>query len=106
MNYKISPLDINRITLNETDTAASVLQNIAIILGTLQQSVPMHRGIGLSREIIDKPIDVAKNLTVIEVMEAIRRYEPRATFVGITFNEDENVPGKLIPIVEVKINEQ
>lgn len=105
MSYKVSPKSLGSITLNERDTVKSVLQNTAIILSTRQQSVPLYRGFGLSGRFVDKPIPVAKSMMIAEIPEVIAEYEPRAKVVNVTFEEDENTPGKLIPIVEVEINE-
>jgi phage baseplate assembly protein W len=105
MSYIISSKSLGSITLNELDTVKSVLQNIAIILSTRQKSVPLYRGFGLSGRFVDKPIPVAKSMMIAEIPEVIAEFEPRAKVVNVTFEEDENTPGKLIPIVEVEINE-
>lgn len=105
MSYKVSSKDLRSISLNETDVVTSVLQNIAIILSTRQQTVPLYRDFGLPMRFIDKPIPVARPMLVAEIEEAISEYEPRATVVGVTFEIDESAPGRLIPTVEVEINE-
>jgi len=105
MGYKVSAQDLRSIKLNESDTVAAVLQNIAIILSTRQQSVPLYRSFGLPMRFIDKPTPVARPMMIAEIQEAIMEFEPRATLLGVTFEIDENVPGKLIPTVEVEINE-
>lgn len=106
MIYKVSQQDLSSIKLNESDTVASVLQNVAIILSTRRQSVPLHRAFGLSQHFVDKPIPVAKPMMISEIQEALLEFEPRATLVAVKFTEDAAVPGKLIPTVEVEINEQ
>lgn len=105
MTYKVTAADIGAISLNETNTVRSVLQNIAIILSTRQGTVPLYREFGLPMRFLDKPIPVARTLLVAEVKEAIEEFEPRAEFIGISFSEDASTPGKLIPTVEVEINE-
>lgn len=105
MTYKVTAADIETITLNETNTVRSVLQNIAIILSTRQGTVPLYREFGLPMRFLDKPIPVARTLLVAEVKEALEEFEPRAEFIGVTFAEDTNMPGRLIPTVEVEINE-
>ena len=106
MSYKVNPQRTGNIRLNESNVVESVLQNIAILLTTKQLSVPLYRHFGLPMDFLDKPINVAKNLMIAEIYDAIKIYEPRATIVGVTFAIDESQPGKLIPIVEVDINEQ
>lgn len=94
------------LTLNETDTVASVLQNVAIILATRRGTCPLYREFGISMDFLDRPMPVAKTLAYAEIKEAIEAYEPRASVVGVTFEEREDAPGLLIPIVEVNINAQ
>lgn len=92
------------VALNETDTVKSVLQNIAIILRTRRGSCPLYRGFGLPMEFLDRPQPVAKTMAIAEIKEAVEAFEPRATVEVISFEEDANKPGILIPIVEVSIN--
>jgi len=106
MSYKVNLQKTGNIKLNESNVVESVLQNIAILLTTKQLSVPLYRSYGLPMNFLDKPINIAKNLMIAEIHDAIKIYEPRATIVGVTFTIDESQPGKLIPIVEVDINEQ
>lgn len=94
------------LTLNETDPVASILQNVAIILATRRGSCPMYRSFGISMDFLDRPMPVAKTLAYAEIKEAIEAYEPRATVTGVTFSEDANTPGLLIPTVEVNIDAQ
>jgi phage baseplate assembly protein W len=55
-------------------------------------------------QFIDKPMAVAKPLLISEITDAISAYEPRAEVVNVTFEIDDNAPGKLIPIVEIEVN--
>ncbi|MCF8017847.1 MAG: GPW/gp25 family protein [Vallitaleaceae bacterium] len=103
MSYIVSSKNLGSITLNESDTVKSVLQNIAIILSTRQLSVPLYRDFGLPMQFIDKPVAVAKPLLIAEIKDAISEYEPRATVLNVTFETDNNAPGKLIANVEVEI---
>lgn len=105
MRYKVTATDLARTRLNESDTVTSVLQNIAIILSTRQGSVPLYREFGLPMRFLDKPVHIAKPMIVSEVKEAIEDFEPRAEFIGVTFQEDASTPGRLIPTVEVEIHE-
>lgn len=95
--------DIKNINLAPATVEEEVLQNVAMILATEQYSVPLHREMGLPRNIIDKPLPMAKALTIAAVIEAVETLEPRATVENVTFREGET-PGKIIPVVEVSIN--
>lgn len=92
------------VTLNETDTVKSVLQNIAIILRTRRGSCPLYREFGLPMDFLDRPQPVAKAMAIAAIKEAVETFEPRVTVEDISFEEDANIPGILIPIVEVSIN--
>ena len=103
MNYEISALKPGKIVLNQAGTVESILQNVAAILSTRQQSVPLYRGFGLPMNFIDKPIGAAKAIMAAEIAGAIRKFEPRASVAGISFEIDEAAPGRLVPTVEVEI---
>ena len=102
MSYMVSSKNLGSITLNESDPVRAALQNIAIILSTRQLSVPLYRDFGLPMQFIDKPMAVARPLLIAEIKDAITEYEPRATVLNITFEDD--TPGKLIATVEVEID--
>lgn len=104
MSYRISAVDPLDISLNESDAVQSVISNIGIILRTRQGDIPMYRDFGLPMRFLDRPLSAARVLMVAEIKEAIERFEPRAEFVGVTFDVDAKNPGRLIPTVEVEIN--
>lgn len=103
MTYKVSAADLTHIRLNEADTVAATLQRVAIILATWRGTSPLCRSIGLKRDFVDKPVQVAKTMMLSDVKESIEGVEPTVTVVGITF-APPTVPGQLIPVVEVEIN--
>ena len=78
MSYTVSPSNKRKIKFNVTDPVESVLQNIAVILSTPKGSVPMYRDFGISVDILDRPIPVAKAMMTADIKEAIERWEPRA----------------------------
>ena len=100
MSYIVTPADADKITLNESDTVRSVLQNIKKL------SVPLYREFGVDMAFVDKPMPVAQALMIVEIKDAIARWEPRAELVSVEFQIDESTPGKLIPVVEVEIDGQ
>lgn len=101
MSYKVTPS--TSIILNEKDPTKAILQNIAIILRTVQQSVPLYRGFGMAMRFQDAPMTAAIPSLIIEVREAIQAYEPRATLLSVNFSQDSK--GILTPEVEVDIIE-
>lgn len=106
MSYKVTASDIGELRLNATDTITSILQNILIILNTWQGTVPLYREFGISNVPLHKPIPVAKPMLYAGIQEAIEKYEPRVLVVEITFADNPEVPGGLIPTVEVEIKNE
>ena len=104
MSYTVKATDLKAISLNESNTAAAVLQNVALILGTRQGSIPFYREFGLPMKFLDKPMNVAKTIMVAEVETYVPMFEPRAKILSVKSYEDKANPGKLIPIVEVGID--
>lgn len=104
MRYTVSAAGQEALRLNETDTVASVLQNIALILSTRQGSIPLYRSFGLPMDFVDKPAPVARVMMVAAVREAVEEWEPRAAVLGVTFDRTAEQEGRLIPIVEVEID--
>lgn len=105
MSYTVRADDKISYSLCESDTVTSVLQNCHLILTTRKGSIPMYRDFGLDMDFIDRPIPVAQVMMRAKVKEALEGFEPRATFVDLTFEQDIDVPGGMIPILEVEINE-
>lgn len=85
-----------------------ILQNVRTILTTQIGTVPLHRDFGVSWEHIDKPYQVAKQLMMVEIIEAVEKYEPRAKVESVEFDETvENArEGLLKPRVIVSIGEE
>lgn len=104
-NYLVSANDLTTISLGEQDTVTSVLQNIAVILSTPKGTVPCYREFGIDiANILDRPENVAQPMLCAAIKEAIERFEPRATYMGTTFKEAPDTPGRMLPVVEVSIS--
>lgn len=102
MAYMVTPS--TQIVLNEKDRTKAILQNVAIILRTCQQSVPLFREFGLPMRFQDAPMNAALPTLIVEVREAIHDFEPRAEVLSVNFTQDNT--GILYPEVEVDIIEQ
>lgn len=94
---------LSEISLNESDTVKSIMQNIAIILSTKRGTVPMYREFGCPEEYLDKPLYVAAPRVQAELREAIEQFEPRVEVVKVSFEVDTTTPGRLLPVAEVRI---
>lgn len=103
MEYTVSATDLSNIRLDETDRVKEILRNVAVILATPKGSVPMYREFGLDMSFLDKPANVARRMAILPVREAIQRWEPRATYKGMTLTMDPSNPGKLAFTVQIEI---
>jgi len=103
MEFTVSAADLKNIKLKEEDEVKEILRNVAVILATPKGSVPMYRDFGLDMRFLDKPVNVAKNMAVIPVREAIEAWEPRARYKDMTIMPDPANPGKLTFCVQIEI---
>ena len=88
------------ISFYPANDAEEVLQNVITILSTPKYSVPMFREFGISNTMLDEPINISRAKFSAEIIQAVRKYEPRAKISRIDFTSDED--GKLQ--VRLKIN--
>jgi|HigsolmetaAR204D_1030405.scaffolds.fasta_scaffold00489_15 phage baseplate assembly protein W len=79
-----------------------ILQNVWMIMSTVQYSCPLDRAFAWSAEDVDQPITVAQARMTARLIDAIRRYEPRVEVVGVTYQSD-HLSGRLNPVVKVRI---
>ena len=70
-----------------------IARNVWTILTTPVGTCPLYRDFGIDTSLLDKPMDVAKNLYSVAVMEAVEKYEPRARVQEVTFTPD--IDGRL-----------
>ncbi len=79
---------------------AEILQNIRMILATVVFSCPLDRGFAWNPD-VDAPINVVQATQTARIVEAIRKYEPRAQVVNVSYQGD--LSGVLRPVVKVVI---
>ena len=92
---------LEHIELFPANVYQEVLQNIAIIVDTWENTCPLLRALGISAQLIGRPLPAVKNIMVGQLYDQIEQYEPRAILGGITFEENA-LTGKLIPIIEIE----
>ena len=81
-----------------------VAQNVRTICTTEKYSVPMDRLFGVDATMLDRPTPKAMAALQAELIQAIRKYEPRCKVRKISFEGDIN--GKLTVKVRIAINEE
>lgn len=89
------------IDLDPQSTHAEVLQNVAIILASVQNSCPMVRGLGITGDVYGRPLPAVQNLLVSEIYDQIETYEPRAIIGGVDF-ETDNLTGQIIAVAAIE----
>ena len=99
--YDVVLVDAGNIDFMPSSVEREVLQNVKTICTTLKGTVPMDRELGINPVMIDEPVNIAKARITSELIEAIRKYEPRARVSEVGFDGDMN--GKIIPHVKVRI---
>ena len=70
-----------------------IVRNCEMIMATPVGSSPLYRDFGVDTSMLDKPMDLARNLYAVAVMEAVERWEPRARVQAVTLTPD--VSGKI-----------
>ena len=93
-----------RITLAPETLTDEIIQNVAMIISTLKNTVPLFRDFGISATFLDRPTIAAESLLIAEIFDAVEMHEPRAEILSVTFERGGEMAGKLMPVVEVNIN--
>ena len=78
-----------------------ITQNVRTICTTTKYSVPMDRVFGVDTVMLDRPTPKAMASLQAELIQAIKKYEPRCKVKRVSFDGDMN--GKLIAKVRIVI---
>lgn len=81
-----------------------VAQNVRTICTTSKYSVPLDRLFGVNAVIVDRPTPRAIAEMQAELIQAIRKFEPRCRVKKVSFDGD--VDGKLTARVRIEIREE
>ena len=94
----LTPSGIVFAPVNETQ---EILQNVLTICLTQKYTVPLDRMLGVEGEALDEAVSRVRAKYKREVVEAVKKYEPRARVSAIDFSTDLN--GRVIPRIRVRI---
>ncbi|MBR0035211.1 MAG: hypothetical protein IJP54_06015 [Synergistaceae bacterium] len=94
----LTPSGIEFAPVNETQ---EILQNVLTICLTQKYTVPLDRMLGVEGEALDEAVSRVRAKYKREVVEAVKKYEPRARVSAIDFSTDLN--GRVIPRIRVRI---
>lgn len=80
-----------------------IIQNVATILATIRYSVPYDREFGINPDYLDSPNLMIRSKLIADVVAKVKKYEPRAKVISVTFNENA-IDGIIKPNVKVDID--
>ena len=81
---------------------AEIQQNVKTIVTTPQGSVPLDREFGIDTSFLDAPANIAPTLMLTAIIEAVPKFESRATVKEVLFDGDVN--GKLNARIRIDYN--
>lgn len=82
--------------------AEEIAQNIKCLLLTAKGTCFFYRDFGVSTELLDKPLNVAQQKFLAEVVRQVNRFEPRAKVRSIRWQGD-GADGTLKPIILLEV---
>lgn len=83
-----------------------IIQNISMILASVQYSCPMDRDFALNGTVIDRPINLVPGILKARIIAAIRKYEPRVKVKSVSFTGNNIMNGILNPTVKVVLPDE
>ena len=81
-----------------------VSQNVRTICTTPKYSVPMDRLFGIDVSMLDRPTPKAMAAIQAEIVQAVRKYEPRCKVKKVLIDSDIN--GRMNVKVRIEIHEE
>ena len=84
-----------------TPLEEEVIRNVRVIVSTIKGQVALDRDFGMDPDLLDMPIPDAESFFLVQAMDQVRIYEPRAIVQTVEFESDMN--GKLSPKVVIEI---
>lgn len=82
----------------------SIRSCLSMLFATRIGEQPLDRSFGIDYSFLDMPLDVAKNMFVIEVVKKMAAYETRAEVSKVDFEFDV-ANGRMRPIIYLKKGE-
>lgn len=92
----------SNINLNPESLEAEIAQNLIMIATTKVGTVPYNRLFGFDFYMLDMPINQAKAMYSKELIEKVKRFEPRAEIKEIEYKTDD-LNGRLLPQIKWRI---
>lgn len=86
--------------------AKEIIRNLQVLYATIAGEQALDRDFGISRDVMDNPLESAKALLAAEYVRKTERYEPRARVIRVEWENQENTgdkakSGRLTPKVVI-----
>lgn len=104
MRYEVTAEAVSW-TICPSSGAEEIIQNVKCLLMTAKGTVFFYREYGLDCELIDKPLPIAQQKFLREVVRMVKQFEPRCEVKRIRWAQSDAADGILKPIVEVDIDD-
>ena len=104
MELDILLADQTKITFAPKSIYEEIAQNVRTICTTPKYSVPLDRKFGVDANFLDKPTPRARAQIQSEIIQAVRKYEPRCKVLKVSFTG--NLDGEMNVKVRIAINEK
>lgn len=97
-------IDVNKAVINLNGFAESEIEDVRRCLATLYSvrigEQPLSRDMGIDTSFLDKPMNIAKNLFTLEIIDKTKKYEKRAEVEKIEYKFGNE--GQMIPVIYIK----
>lgn len=70
------------------EAIAEIRRNITALIETPEGTCPGDRNYGINQDFVGMPIDIAKNLAALSIIEKLELYEPRVELIEVTTQAD------------------
>lgn len=72
------------------DLRREIERNVRTLLTTPVGTCPLYREFGIQLTALDQPLEVAKNILAVEIMDAVERWESRVRVTDVSVEADVN----------------
>lgn len=97
-------IDVSSVVINLNGFPEDEAEDIRRCLETLYTvrtgEQPLDREFGIGNSFLDQPINIAKNLFALEVIEKTKRYEKRVEVEEVEYRFDGT--GQMVPVIFLK----
>lgn len=90
MEISIFTAELNGVKFAPTNIYEEIAQNVKTICTTPKYSVPLDREFGVDMSFLDKTQIKAAAMLQSEIIQAVRKYEPRCKIVKVIYKGNYN----------------